>query len=94
MISYQQVAEQLHAYTQRLQTATTDAERRECFAAIRALCDVGLAGGTGTTQMVSPAAQMTAPPSPSVQTQATPAVPLSGKRFEEDDANGDSLFDF
>lgn len=92
MISYQQVAEQLHAYTQRLQVATTDAERRECFAAIRALCDVGLAGGAGMPTAAS-TPQVT-PPSSVVQPPSTPAVPLSGKRFEEDGANGDSLFDF
>lgn len=94
MISYQQVAEQLHAYTQRLQVATTDAERRECFAAIRALCDVGLAGGGGVPQVTSPPVQKPSSPAPIGQVQSAPAVPLSGKRFEEDDANGDSLFDF
>ena len=92
MISYQQVAAQIQTYTQRLQVATSDAERRECFAAIKALCDVGLATGPAPSQSVA------APPVQTVPTQVsppvTPSVPLSGKRFEEDDANGDSLFDF
>lgn len=93
MISYQQVATQIQTYTQRLQVATSDAERRECFAAIKALCDVGLATGPTPSQSIA-----TPPPVQVVPTQVsppvTPSVPLSGKRFEEDDANGDSLFDF
>lgn len=91
MISYQQVAEQIRTYTDRLQVATTDAERRECFAAIRALCDVGLAGGP---EMMSPPPSRVVAPAAPIPSQSPTSVPLTGKRFEEDDANGDSLFDF
>ncbi|WP_342528000.1 YwdI family protein [Chryseomicrobium sp. FSL W7-1435] len=92
MISYQQVAAQLQTYTQRLQVATTDAERRECFAAIRALCDIGLATAANTMPAPSPVTYAEA--SPASSPVAPPSVPLSGERFKEDDANGDSLFDF
>ena len=94
MISYQQVATQIQTYTQRLQVATTDAERRECFAAIRALCDVGLA--TGSAQVLTPpqSQSVAIPQVAQPIQQVAPSVPLTGKRFEEDDANGDSLFDF
>lgn len=94
MISYQQVATQIQTYSQRLQVATTDAERRECFAAIRALCDIGLATGSVPVQTPTQSQSIGMPQSAPPVQQASPSVPLTGKRFEEDDANGDSLFDF
>ena len=63
-------------------------QAREKFAAIQALCEVVLAEATAVTpqQTVAPVTK----PAP-VFTQP---VAIPSQKLQEDDANGDSLFDF
>lgn len=97
MISYQQLTLQLLQQAEKLQRATTDTETREGLAAIRALCDLGLGQPAQQAPTASPAFSNNGPIAVTpVHTPNSPtsAVPLEGDRLKDDDANGDSLFDF
>lgn len=95
MISYETIITEIQKHAG---VATgSDAKIREELAAIRALCDVALADNQAApTQKVvaqQPIQQMQyVPAEPPVIQQAAPSLPT--KKIHEEDANGDSLFDF
>ena len=96
MISYETIITEIQKHAG---IATgSDAKIREELAAIRALCDVALADNhtaapTQTVVPQQPVQQMHyVPVEPAVIQQAAPSLPT--KKIHEEDANGDSLFDF
>ncbi len=105
MISYQALLleiEQLVANSKNSQDAQ---HIREQLSAIRALCNVGLSNGhtNSSSQRNMSAPNFTAQPTQSIQaspiTAQTPnmiqnANSLNASKLKEDDANGDSIFDF
>lgn len=90
MISYDTI---VAAIQQHASAATGDeAQVREQLTAIRALCDVVLANDRQlASTRIAPSPMPVAPP---VAPQIAPPPSLPTKKIEEDDANGDSLFDF
>lgn len=97
MISYETIITEIQKHAG---VATgSDAKIREELAAIRALCDVALSDNHATptpaavAQQPQPVQQMQyVPVEPAVIQQAAPSLPT--KKIHEEDANGDSLFDF
>lgn len=73
----------LQALAKELQAAQAGDEQatREALSAIRALCDVAL-NAKPTAKPVAPTQQVSIVPT------------IQATRVEEDDANGDSIFDF
>lgn len=68
---------------------SSEQQAREKFAAIRALCEVVL--GDQTSELQQPTSVSTIPtPLPSF----TQPVAIPSQKLQEDDANGDSIFDF
>ncbi|EPD51221.1 hypothetical protein HMPREF1210_01818 [Paenisporosarcina sp. HGH0030] len=65
---------------------------RESLVAIRALCDVVLSEQPDVKQQVMPI-QYAQPVHTVQSTSSVPSI-SAGERMKEDDANGDSLFDF
>ena len=64
-------------------------QAREKFAAIKALCEVVLAEATAVTPQQTYVASITKPAPVFTQPVAIPS-----QKLQEDDANGESLFDF
>ena len=92
MITYETVIQQIEKLAAEAIVVATEQQAREKLAAIRALCDVVL-----DDKFVSPKSQIsptnfvsTSIPTP-VYTQ--PVANLAQK-LEEEDANGESIFDF
>lgn len=83
MISNRQILMQIEKQLQEAKTASGEQSIRESLAAIKALCDVALT----VPQTESPTVLQT--PSVKAATLIVPSTPL-----KEDDANGESLFDF
>jgi len=90
MITYESIVKQIGKLTTEAAQAATEQQAREKLAAIRALCDVVLDEKISTPKPAS-INSMSATISSPVYTQPV-AVPA--QKLEEDDANGDSLFDF
>lgn len=82
MISNRQILIQIEKQLQEAKSASGEQSIRESLAAIKALCDVALT----VPQTESPVIQT---PSVKAATLTAPSAPL-----KEDDANGESLFDF
>ncbi|MEK5079182.1 YwdI family protein [Solibacillus sp. FSL W7-1436] len=90
MITYESIVKQIGILTTEAAQAATEQQAREKLAAIRALCDVVLDEKISSPKPAS-INSMSATISSPVYTQPV-AVPA--QKLEEDDANGDSLFDF
>lgn len=75
---------EIEKHTMKARTAEP-AKMRESVAAIRALCDLLLDESPGGNQETPRATPLASPQVPSVSTE---------NKLKEDDANGDSLFDF
>lgn len=84
MISNRQILIQIEKQLQEAKTASGEQSIRENLAAIKALCDVALA----VPQTESSIIQQT-PVTTKTSVLTAPSTPL-----KEDDANGESLFDF
>ena len=84
MISNRQILIQIEKQLQEAKTATGEQTIRESLASIKALCDVALS----VPQTESPVIQQT-PIMAKPSALTAPSTPL-----KEDDANGESLFDF
>lgn len=81
MISYQRLFDEIERYTTQARNTKDEQQLRELFSAIRALCDVALNKERHT--------------SPTQALQQVGGSPvLHSTKLEEDDANGDSIFDF
>lgn len=83
MISNEQLLMQIDKHLNHARINGNEQSVRESLVAIRALCDVGL-----ETQIPSQA-----PITRSVQSTST-VLPTQPVTLKEEDANGDSLFDF
>lgn len=90
MITYESIVKQIEKLTTEAAHAPTEQQAREKLAAIRALCDVVLDEKIGSPKPASINSMSTTISSP-VYTQP---VAIPAQKLEEDDANGDSLFDF
>ena len=95
MISYEKIVQQIAILTAQANEAQNEQQIREQLSAIRALCDVVLSDKTANTK-VSPVvpsvvnfSQLSSPTPVFTQPIVTPS-----QKLEEDDANGDSIFDF
>lgn len=90
MISYHTLLSSMDALVQGAKQASSEQQLREQLAAIRALCDVALQNEAQSTNQSTTQVR-------EVQQQASiqvsPAIVPSNK-LQEQDANGDSIFDF
>jgi len=84
MISYEQIFMQIDKQLQQAKITGNEQTKREALAAIRALCDLTLESAPSSS-----------PQAPSV-VQAVSIAPTIQQpvALKEDDANGESLFDF
>ena len=89
MITQQTILTQIDKLTAEVREAGSEQQAREKFAAIKALCEVVLAQQPAETSQQVYTASMTAPAAVFTQSVAMPSQKLS-----EEDANGDSIFDF
>ncbi|MEK5183914.1 YwdI family protein [Solibacillus sp. FSL W7-1324] len=90
MITYESIVKQIEKLTSEAAQAATEQQAREKLAAIRALCDVVLDEKISSPKPASINSMSTTISSP-VYSQP---VAIPAQKLEEDDANGDSLFDF
>lgn len=90
MITYETIIKQIEKLTTEAAHAATEQQAREKLAAIRALCDVVLDEKFSSPKSASINSVSTTISSP-VYTQP---VAIPAQKLDEDDANGDSLFDF
>ncbi|MEK4384680.1 YwdI family protein [Solibacillus sp. FSL W7-1464] len=90
MITYETIVKQIEKLTTEAAHAATEQQAREKLTAIRALCDVVLDEKVSSPTPASINSMSTMTSSP-VYTQP---VAIPAQKLEEDDANGDSLFDF
>ena len=90
MITYETIVKQIEKLTAEAAHAATEQQAREKLTAIRALCDVVL-DEKASSPTPAPINSMNTMISSPVYTQPA-AIPA--QKLEEDDANGDSLFDF
>lgn len=81
MISSEHILIQIDKQLQQAKTTGNEQSKREALAAIRALCDVAL------DSKLVPAATI-------VKDVPAPVLPAQPTAVKEDDANGESLFDF
>lgn len=93
MISYDMIIAELEKQLQEAKHTQSEQKKREALSAIKALCDVALQSNT-TAQTPSIQPMMTAALSPVMQQSTTVISPTQVKKLHEEDANGDSLFDF
>lgn len=84
MISNEHIFMQIDKQLQQAKLTGNEQTKREALAAIRALCDVALESVPSPSPQVSPVVQAVSV-APSIQ------QPVA---LKEDDANGESLFDF
>lgn len=82
MISSEQILNQIDKQLQQAKTAGNEQSKREALAAIRALCDLAL------DSVPSPSY------APIVQEVSAPILSTQPIALKENDANGESLFDF
>ena len=102
MISYQALLLEIEQLVASSKNSADEQHIREQLSAIRALCNVGLANGhkNSPTKAQRLTANMTTQPiqSNSIATQSQNIIqhssPLNGGKIKEEDANGDSIFDF
>lgn len=84
MISNEHIFMQIDKQLQKAKTTGNEQTKREALAAIRALCDVALDSVEPALSQAPPVIK-TMTVAPTIQQPAT---------LKEDDANGESLFDF
>lgn len=97
MISYDKIVQQIAKHTAQANETQNEQKIREQLSAIRALCDVVLSDKITDTK-VSPIVQSTSEANFSHLSSPTPVftqpIVTPSQKLEEDDANGDSIFDF
>lgn len=96
MISYEIVIAELAKHLATAQSVKSEARVREELSAIRALCDVAL-----HNEVIQPSPNINIPQGKAntlhgvpQQTSTPLASSLTQNKLEEEDANGDSIFDF
>ena len=90
MITYETIVKQIEKLTAEAAHAATEQQAREKLTAIRALCDVVLDEKVSSPKPASINSMSTTISSPVY----SHPVAIPAQKLEEDDANGDSLFDF
>lgn len=97
MISYEVIVAELAKHVTQAQSATTDQHIREELSAIRALCDVALLhteeSKLSSSKVIPKMMTNTVNPLPQ-QTSVQAPQSLNANKLQEDDANGDSIFEF
>ena len=96
MISYDVLLQQLEHHARQAKQASTEQQMREQLTAVKALCDVMLSETPQKPTQSSvrqPLPKMLTAERPSMQQTAMPTM-VTPPKLEEDDANGDSIFDF
>ena len=106
MISYQTLLVEIEQLVASTKNSADEQSIRESLSAIRALCNVGLSNGNQNPalKVQSNISSMSTQPIQSVQANLVPpqtthniiqnSVPLSSGKLKEEDANGESIFDF
>ncbi|MGG0655071.1 YwdI family protein [Rummeliibacillus pycnus] len=96
MISYEAIVAELAKHIAQVQSVKSEAQMREEFAAIRALCDVALHNEESQLAKNDSIPKMMQDTVKLLPQQTSMQVPqsLTANKLEEDDANGDSIFDF
>lgn len=97
MISYDMIIAELEKQLLHAKQSQTDQQKREVLTAMKALCDVALQSKGSApiqSQFVQPTMMTAAPVSPTMQQSAAVVLPNQVNKLQEEDANGDSLFDF
>ena len=96
MISYEKIVQQIAQLTAQANEVQNEQQIREQLSAIRALCDLVLSDKTANTK-VSPVVPSAAKFSHHLSSPTpvfTQPIVTPSQKLEEDDANGDSIFDF
>ena len=105
MISYQALLLEIEQLVANTKISADEQHIREQLSAIRAVCNVGLANGYNNTSTqaqgfaASPTTQpvqgfQASPLSTQSQNIIQSSSSLNGGKIKEEDANGDSIFDF
>ncbi len=95
MISYEVVVAEIAKHVAQAQSVRNEAQMREELSAIRALCDVALHNkGPESPNQTIPKMMTTTVPPLTQKTSVQMPQSLTANKLEEDDANGDSIFDF
>lgn len=96
MITYQAVIAELAKHVAQAQSAESEAQKREELSAIRALCDVALHNETQQSSQPNIIPKMMINTANPLQKQTSEQIVhnLNTNKLEEDDANGDSIFEF
>lgn len=98
MISYQTLLNEIEQLVANAKNVKDDHQLREQLSAIRALCNVALTNGSGSQalqgQNVTSKQQTQVFQSNPSQSMMNNASSLNGSKLQENDANGDSIFDF
>ena len=96
MITYQSIAQQIEKHAQIAKQSHLDQPAREQLIAIKALCDLALQQEIGQPIMKEPIKVNAISEQPMLVQRAVPQQmqSFSSQKLQEDDANGDSIFDF
>lgn len=96
MISYNAIVVEIAKHVAQAQSVESEAQMREEFAAIRALCDVALNNETSLLSKNNDIPNIMTNTVKSLPQQTSRQVPqtLTVNKLKEEDANGDSIFDF
>ncbi|MFC7685876.1 YwdI family protein [Ureibacillus sp. GCM10028918] len=105
MISYQALLLEIEQLVASTKNQTDEQHMREQLSAIRALCNLALSNGktNALPQVQSTTSMMTIQPNQSFQSSTITAEShkmirnsnsINGGKLEENDANGESIFDF
>ncbi|MCP1143559.1 DUF5327 family protein [Lysinibacillus endophyticus] len=99
MISYKALLNEIELLLANVKNTEDEQQIREQLSAIRALCNVGLASNQNSktqTKSSSSQSQQNQSNSSSNQTQniINSVSSLNASKLKEEDANGDSIFDF
>ncbi len=95
MISYEVVVAEIAKHVAQAQSVRNEAQMREELSAIRALCDVAL-HNKGLESSIKAIPKMMTNTVPPLTQKTSVQMPqsLTANKLEENDANGDSIFDF
>lgn len=97
MISYDMIIAELEKQLLHAKQSQTDQQKREALTAMKALCDVALQSKEAVptqSQFVQPTMTVSGSASSTMQQSAAVVLPNQVNKLQEEDANGDSLFDF
>ncbi|ATP38917.1 hypothetical protein CSE16_02150 [Solibacillus sp. R5-41] len=92
MISYEMIVQQIEKHASQAKQVRGEQQIREQLSAIRALCDVVLDEGKSVAKLPEAALSVHNIQTSSMMISQLPVT--SSQKIEEEDANGESLFDF